>query len=166
VPTARAACPGSFDPFTLGHLDVVRRAAQLFDEVVVAVGRNTAKNSLFTPEERLDLARVSLKGLANVSVKPLEQGLLVDFCRDNACDWIVKGVRFAGDFDYELQMYRMNHSLSGVETMFLPATADYATLSSTILREVALNGGDVSHLVTPEVNQAVLAKVAALRNPE
>jgi pantetheine-phosphate adenylyltransferase len=148
----------------LGHLDIITRAANLFDEVVVAVGRNTTKNTLFNPDERLELAALTVRHLPNVRVLPLSQGLLVDFCRDNGCDWIVKGVRFAGDFDYELQMYRMNHSLSGVETMFLPAAHEYGTLSSTILREVARNGGDVSHLVTPEVNDAVLKKMASLTN--
>ncbi len=155
----KAICPGSFDPVTLGHLDVISRAAALFDEVVVAVGRNSAKNYLFTPDERVELVRAATDQLPNVSVTTLT-GLLVDFCRDQGAEAIVKGLRFASDFDFELQMAHMNHALSGVETVLLPSSARWATLSSTMIREVASLGGDVSAFVPDLVAQRITEKSA------
>lgn len=156
----RAICPGSFDPVTHGHLDIVKRAAHFFDEVLVAVGRNSAKNYLFTPDERVEMLVDATRDLPNVRVQLLD-GLLVDYCREHDVDCIVKGLRFAGDFEFELQMAQMNHALSGIETVMLPTSAQWATLSSTMIREVAKLGGDVSQFVTPVVNERIRAKVAA-----
>lgn len=144
-----AICPGSFDPVTHGHLDVITRAAALFDEVVVAVGRNSAKNYLFTTDERLELVRATTAHLTNVTVAELD-GLLVDFARARGAKVLVKGIRFASDFDFELQMAHMNAAVGSVETVMLPASAQWSTLSSTMIREVASYGGDVSAFV-PEV---------------
>jgi pantetheine-phosphate adenylyltransferase len=149
--------PGSFDPFHLGHLDVVTRAAQLFDEVVVAVGVNITKNYLFTPGERLELAREATAFLPNVRVLQLE-GLLVDFCAAVGADTVVKGLRFGSDFDYELQMAKINDELGGIETLLLPATSPFGTLSATMIREVVLAGGDVSAFVPVEVAKAIAAR--------
>jgi len=144
-----AICPGSFDPVTHGHLDVIRRAAALFDEVIVAVGRNSAKNYLFTLEERLDLVRRTTAEWSNVRVAALD-GLLVDFARAQGAGVLVKGLRFASDFDFELQMAHINAVVGSVETVMLPASSQWSTLSSTMIREVASYGGDVSAFV-PEV---------------
>lgn len=144
-----AICPGSFDPITHGHLDIIRRAAELFDEIVVAVGQNSAKNYLLAPQDRLALVRETTSDLPNVTAEAMD-GLLVDFARVHGAGVLVKGLRFAGDFDFELQMAHINAVVGGVETVMLPATSVWATLSSTMVREVALNGGDVSAFV-PEV---------------
>jgi pantetheine-phosphate adenylyltransferase len=148
----RAACPGSFDPVTNGHLDVVQRAAGLFDEVVVAVLVNESKRGLFTVDERLDMLRESTAelGLANVRVDAFE-GLLVDFCAANDVNVIVKGLRAAGDFDFELQMAQMNRGLSGVETVFLPTSPEWSYVASSLVKEVARLGGDVTKHVPPAV---------------
>ena len=153
----RALCPGSFDPVTYGHLDIIERAERLFGEVVVAVGRNSAKRNLFSPEERVDMLTQACGGRPGVRVLLLE-GLLVDFARAQECDVIVKGLRFAGDFEFELQMAQMNAHLTGVETVLLPTAARWAAVSSTIIREVAGYGGDVSEFVPP----GVAARLAAL----
>lgn len=160
----RAICPGSFDPVTHGHLDIVTRASALFDEVVVAVGRNSAKNYLFTPDERVAMLTNATAGLANVRVMLLD-GLLVDFCRDQGVDVVVKGLRFAGDFEFELQMAQMNHALSGIETIMLPTAARWAHLSSTMIREIARLGGDVTQFVTPVVAERIAEKVGETDAP-
>jgi pantetheine-phosphate adenylyltransferase len=148
----RAVCPGSFDPVTNGHLDVIRRAAGLFDEVIVAVLVNEAKRGLFPVEERLEMLREALaaSGDSNVKVDSFE-GLLVDFCSANDVDVIVKGIRAAGDIDTELQMAQMNRSLSGVETVFLPTDPQWSYVSSSLVKEVARLGGDVSTHVPSSV---------------
>ena len=153
----RAICPGSFDPVTHGHLDIIERASRMFEEVFVAVGRNSAKNNLFTAEERADMVLEATRDLPNVRVELLD-GLLVDFCRRRDIDVIVKGLRFAGDFEFEVQMAQMNHALSGIETIMLPTAARWAHLSSTIIREVAKLGGDVSQFVTADVAERIRAK--------
>mgnify|MGYP000152446986 FL=1 len=155
----RAVCPGSFDPITRGHLDIIGRAAAVFSEVIVAVGRNSTKNYMFGFAERIELATDAVSGLPNVQVAPID-GLLVDFCRERAVRVIVKGVRFGSDFDYELQMSQLNRQLSGIETVLLPAGREFGTISSSMLREVAYNGADISMFVTPAVNTAVLDKLA------
>jgi pantetheine-phosphate adenylyltransferase len=146
----RAVCPGSFDPITNGHLDIIERASKLFDEVVIVVGVNNSKNRLFEPDERLEMIRESTAGLTNVSVDVF-RGLLVDFCRAHGIQVIVKGLRAVSDFDYELQMGQMNRSLAEVDTLFMPADPHYSFLSSSLVKEVATYGGDVSGLVPEPV---------------
>jgi pantetheine-phosphate adenylyltransferase len=148
----RAVCPGSFDPVTNGHLDIVRRAAGLFDEVIVAVLVNEAKRELFTVDERVEMLREAVAGdsLTNVKVDSFE-GLLVDFCTANDVSAVVKGLRAAGDFDFELQMAQMNRSLSGVETVFVPTSPEYSFVASSLVREIARFGADVSKHVPPSV---------------
>lgn len=158
VEPVRAVCPGSFDPITNGHLDIITRAAAVFSEIVVAVGRNSTKNYMFDFDERMDLAVDAVAHLPNVRVAAIE-GLLVDFCVQQGARVIVKGVRFGSDFDYELQMSQLNRQLSGIETVLLPAGQEFGTISSSMLREVAHAGADISRFVTPAVNKAVLAKV-------
>jgi len=161
-PSVVAVCPGSFDPVTLGHLDVVERATMLFAHVIVGVGRNTTKNYLFDFDERLTLVQDAMAHLPSVRVLPIE-GLLTRFCAEHGATVIVKGLRFATDFDYELQMAQLNTALSGVETVLLPGSRLYGAISSTMLREVAFNGGDIAQFVTPQVDSAVRAKVAEFR---
>ncbi len=147
----RAVCPGSFDPVTNGHLDVIGRAAGLFDEIVVAVGVNPSKSTrLFTAEERLDMLRQACSGWENVRVAEFS-GLLTDFCRAEGIGAIVKGLRAVSDFDYELQMAQMNASLTDVETVFMPTSPEWSFLASSLVKEVAMFGGDVSKLVPPHV---------------
>ncbi|NDF43144.1 MAG: pantetheine-phosphate adenylyltransferase [Actinobacteria bacterium] len=133
-----------------GHLDVIERASHLFDEVVIAVLVNNSKSSLFTIEERIVLARDSVKHLSNVKVD-MWSGLLVDYCRENGVDAIVKGLRAVSDFDYELQMAQMNLQLKSVDTLLMATKPAYSFLSSSLVREIARYGGDVSNLVPPGV---------------
>lgn len=158
VEPVRAVCPGSFDPVSRGHLDIISRAAVVFSEVIVAIGRNTTKNYMFDLDERLALVHDAVADLPNVRVAAIE-GLLVDFCARHQARVIVKGVRFGSDFDYELQMSQLNRQLSGIETVLLPAGREFGTISSSLLREVAFNGADISAFVTDAVNKAVLAKL-------
>jgi pantetheine-phosphate adenylyltransferase len=146
----RVVCPGSFDPVTNGHLDIISRAAQLYDEVVVAVFRNPNKTAFFSTEERLELLREATKGLENVRVERFE-GLIVDFCKANDISAVVKGLRAVSDFDYEMQMAQMNYSQAGVETLFMTTNPLYAFLSSSLVKDFAKFGGDVSGLVPPIV---------------
>ncbi|CAB4936305.1 MAG: pantetheine-phosphate adenylyltransferase [Actinobacteria bacterium] len=156
----RAVCPGSFDPVTNGHLDVFIRASRLFDEVVVAVLINKTKRSLFTVDERIEMLNEVVSPLGNVTVESFH-GLLVDFCRDREIPAIVKGLRAVSDFDYELQMAQMNHGLAGVETLFVSTNPLYSYLSSSLVKEVATFGGDVSGLVPPSVLDRMLAALHA-----
>jgi pantetheine-phosphate adenylyltransferase len=148
----RAVCPGSFDPVTNGHHDIVRRAAALFDEVIVAVLVNEAKRGMFTVDERLEMLREALSdaGVSNVKVDSFE-GLLVEFCSANDVDVIVKGIRAAGDVDFEVQMAQMNRSLSGIETVLVPTSPEWSYVASSLVKEVARHGGDVSSHVPPAV---------------
>jgi pantetheine-phosphate adenylyltransferase len=155
----RAVCPGSFDPVTNGHLDIVRRASTLFDEVVVAVGTNVSKNRLFTPDERIEMMRRACADLGNVSVEAFS-GLVTTFCTEHDIAAIVKGLRAASDFDYELQMAQMNASLTGVETVFLPTSPDRGFVSSSLVKEVAGFGGDVSAFVPDFVHDALRARLS------
>jgi pantetheine-phosphate adenylyltransferase len=154
----RVACPGSFDPVTNGHLDIINRAAQLYDEVVVAVGGNPAKTTLFTPTERVELIREATKELANVRVDHFD-GLVVDFCRRNDISAIVKGLRAVSDFDYEMQMAQMNYSQAGVETLFMTTNPLYAFLSSSLVKDFCKYGGDVSGLVPANVLDQLTARL-------
>lgn len=142
----RAVCPGSFDPVTNGHLDIISRACNLFDEVVVAVLINKKKQGMFTVEERIELLREVTADHPNVVVDSFH-GLLVDFCREREIAAIVKGLRAVSDFDYELQMAQMNYQLSGVDTVFVSTNPLYSFLSSSLVKEVATYGGDVSGLL-------------------
>ena len=155
----RAVCPGSFDPVTNGHLDIITRAAQLYDEVVVAVGANLTKTTLFTPTERVELIRDATKELDNVRVDRFD-GLIVDFCRRNEISAIIKGLRAVSDFDYEMQMAQMNYSQAGVETLFMTTNPLYAFLSSSLVKEFCKYGGDVSGLVPANVLQHLGARLA------
>ncbi len=146
----RVVCPGSFDPVTNGHLDIISRAAQLYDEVVVAVGRNPSKTALFTAQERVELLGSVTQKLDNVRVE-LFDGLIVDFCRSKDISAIIKGLRAVSDFDYEMQMAQMNYSQAGVETLFMTTNPRYTFLSSSLVKEFARFGGDVSGLVPPSV---------------
>ena len=155
----RAVCPGSFDPATFGHRDIVRRASTLFDEVVVAVGTNVSKNRLFTPEERIEMMRRACADLGNVRVEGFT-GLVTTFCTEHDIAAIVKGLRAASDFDYELQMAQMNSSLTGVETVFLPTSPDRGFVSSSLVKEVAGFGGDVSAFVPDFVHDALRERLS------
>ena len=145
----KAVCPGSFDPVTNGHLDIIARASKLYDEVTVGVLVNKTKNGLFTLDERMDMVRETTAGYGNVIVESFD-GLLVDFAAARGIPVIVKGLRAVSDFDYELQMAQMNHSLAGIETLFLSTNPLYSFLSSSLVKEVATYGGDVSGLI-PEI---------------
>lgn len=155
----RAVCPGSFDPVTLGHLDVVARASGLFDEVVVAVLVNKRKEGLFTVDERMEMLRETTADLPNIRVDSFH-GLLVDYCTTHDVRAIVKGLRAVTDFDYELQMAQMNQRLSGIDTLFMSTTPEFSFLSSSLVKEVATYGGDVSHLLPPTVHQQLLDRLA------
>jgi pantetheine-phosphate adenylyltransferase len=159
--TIRAVCPGSFDPVTHGHLDIIERTARLADEVIVAVGGNMAKNALFTPQERVEMVQAACAGWDNVLVMPLT-GLLVQFCAAQNASVISKGVR-AADFDYELQMAQMNRRLTGVETMLLPADPKWGFLSSSLVREIATLGGEVAEFLPAEVAIRTAERVSSRR---
>jgi pantetheine-phosphate adenylyltransferase len=156
----RAVCPGSFDPVTLGHLDIVGRASAIYDEVTVAVLINKKKSSLYTVEERMQLLGEVTRGYGNVVVDAFH-GLLVDYCRAKDIPVIVKGLRAVSDFDYELQMAQMNLSLAGVETLFMTTNPLYSFLSSSLVKEVATYGGDVSGLVPDVVHQSLVERLSA-----
>ena len=160
----KAVCPGSFDPITNGHLDVIERASHLFDEVVIAVLVNNSKSSLFTIEERIVLARDCVKHLPNVKVD-MWSGVLVDYCRENKVDAIVKGLRAVSDFDYELQMAQMNLQLKGVDTLLMATKPAYSFLSSSLVREIARYGGDVSNLVPAGVLSELTRKAKDSPSP-
>lgn len=155
----RAVCPGSFDPVTHGHLDIIGRTAALADEVVVAVGTNVAKNALFSPDERVAMLADACVAWVNVSVTTFT-GLLVDFCTANRIDLVSKGVR-ADDFDYELRMAQMNRRLTGVDTILLPTDPRWSFVSSSLVREVATLGGDVSGFLPAAVAEQTAARVRA-----
>lgn len=151
-----AVCPGSFDPVTFGHLDVIERAASRFDELIVACTRNVGKAPMFDLEDRVDLIQQCVSHLDNVTVASFD-GLLVDFCRERGVGVIVKGLRAVSDFEYELQMAQMNGRLGDVETFFLTTSPVYSFLSSSLVKEVARFGGDVSDFV-PDVVAERLAQ--------
>ena len=156
----RALTPGTFDPITTGHIDIITRAAQLMDEVIVAVAVSEKKHPLFSLEERVALARESTKHIPNVRVEPFNE-LLVDFAARMEATVIVKGLRAITDFEYEFQMNALNHQLdSFLETAFIMSPPQYMYLSSSIVRELASYGGDVSQFVPPCVNDALRKKFA------
>ena len=150
VRVRRVACPGSFDPVTNGHLDIISRAALLYDEVLVVVGANQAKHGLFTVEERVEMLREVTSGLKNVEIGTF-RGLLVDFCRVNEVSAIVKGLRAVSDFEYEMEMAQMNYRLAEIETLFIAANPGYSFLRSSLVKEICRYGGDVTSLVPETV---------------
>lgn len=162
----RCVCPGSYDPATAGHLDVIVRAAGLFDEVVVAVLHNPAKPGTFTVTQRVQMLRESLDGRAGVRVEEYAGGLLVDFCREQGAAAVVKGLRGGTDFAYELPMALMNRHLTGLETVFLPGDPRFEHVSSSLIKEVAAHGGDVSELVPGPVLQRLDALRRATVDPD
>jgi pantetheine-phosphate adenylyltransferase len=149
-----ALCPGTFDPVTNGHLDIIERASRLFDRVVAAVVENPSKEPLFTLEERRTMLKEAVADLENVEVDSFS-GLLVDHARDQGIPLVVKGIRAISDFDYELQMAQMNHRLSGMETCFVPTNPMWSYLSSSLVKEVARLGGEISGLVPDHVEARV-----------
>lgn len=158
----RCVCPGSYDPVTAGHLDVIRRALGLFDEVVVAVLANPSKAGTFSLDERVGLLRESLGGLERVRVDAVPPGpLLVDYCRSIGAVAVVKGLRSGTDFAYELPMALMNRRLSGLETVFLPGDPGLEHISSSLVKEVAAHGGDVTGMVPDAVLPRLLERVCA-----
>ncbi len=152
----KVICPGSFDPVTNGHLDVFKRAAQIADEVTVAVLVNRTKSGLFSVDERMEILREVTSSLPNVRVDSFH-GLLVDYCREHEIQAIVKGLRAISDFDYELQMAQMNYRLADVETLFVSTNPQFSFLSSSLIKEISRYGGDVEGLVP----QAVLERLPA-----
>ncbi len=153
-----AVCPGSFDPVTLGHIDVFERAAAQFDEIVVAILINPNKEGMFTPEERISLIEQSTTHLPNLRVES-GQGLVVDFVLAHGLTAIVKGLRTGTDFEYELQMAQMNKHIAGVDTFFVATAPRYSFVSSSLAKEVAALGGDVSALLPEPVNAALRTKL-------
>lgn len=153
-----AVYPGTFDPITNGHSDLVARAARLFERVIVAVAKDTGKNPVCGIEERVDLARIALAGIEGVKVVPFE-GLLVEFCRAHQASVVIRGLRAVSDFEFEFQLASMNRRLAPeIETIFLTPAEQYSFISSTLVREIARLGGDVSEFVHPEVQRLLARK--------
>jgi len=155
----RAVCPGSFDPITYGHLDIIERASHHFDEVIVAVLENRTKSSLFTVAERISMITEVTNKYTNVRIDSWS-GLLVEYCKSNDVQSIVKGLRAVSDFEYELQMAQVNLQGSGVETMFMATSPTHSFLSSSLVKELAHYGGDVSTMVPSSINEALKRRVA------
>ena len=149
-----ALCPGTFDPVTNGHLDIIGRASQTFELVVVAALENPSKEPMFTLEERVAMLKEACSGMPNVTVVSF-RGLLVDLARSHGDAAIVKGLRAVSDYEYEIQMAQMNHRLAGVETLFMPTSPNWSFLSSSLVKEVAQLGGNVSGLVPDHVRTAL-----------
>ncbi len=152
-------CPGSFDPVTNGHLDIIGRAALLYDEVIVVVGANLAKKGLFTVAERVEMLTEVTARFGNVRVDTF-RGLLVEYCKANSVSAIVKGLRAVSDFEFEMEMAQMNYRLAGIETLFMTANPLYSFLRSSLVKEIAAYGGDVSSLVPESVLDELQARLA------
>ncbi len=160
----RAIYPGSFDPVTLGHLDIIERSSRVVDELIIGVLINNKKNPTFTMEERLEMIREATKELKNVKALSFE-GLTVDFARQNDANLIIRGLRAVTDFESEMQIAQTNHSImSQIDTMFFTTSLEYAFLSSTIVKEVAFYGGDISGFVPPNVEKMLKSKYAGAHN--
>jgi pantetheine-phosphate adenylyltransferase len=155
---SRAVFPGTFDPPTNGHLDVITRAAAAFDELIVAAGVNQSKQRLFSIEERVEMLTEIAAPFGNVRIGTFE-GLLVDYCRAEGARVIVKGLRSGGDYDYELQMAQMNRKMSGVDTVFLPTAPENGYISSSLVKEIARLGGEVADFLPPGVHDRLLKKL-------
>ncbi len=160
---SRVVCPGSFDPITNGHLDIIERASSLFDEVVIAVLVNQTKSSLFTVEERIEMIKEVTAKYKNVRVDSWS-GLLVDFCKSNQINTIVKGLRAVSDFDYELQMSQVNLQLQGVETLFMATAPSHSFLSSSLVKEIASHGGDVSAYMPAAIVSKLKSRVVSKKS--
>ena len=159
----RAVYPGSFDPVTFGHLDIIRRSAVLVDELIVGVLTNSAKTPLFSAEERVNILEKATRDIPNVIIKPFD-GLSVNFARENHAQVIVRGLRAVTDFEFELQMAQTNRVLApDIDTVFLTTSLEYAYLSSTIMKEVAGYDGDLSKFAPPEITEAVKKKMHDLK---
>ena len=154
-----ALCPGTFDPVTNGHLDVIGRASELFESVVVAVVENPSKTPLFTLQERVELLEEAVRDLPNVQVGSF-RGLLVDHARATGAAVIVKGLRAISDYEYEIQMAQMNQRIGAVDTLFMATSPRWSFLSSSLVREVARFGGDVEGLVPDHVRKALIDRLA------
>ena len=155
----RVVCPGSFDPVTNGHLDIIGRASGLYDEVIVAVLINVTKHSLFTVDERVEMLGEVTGHYGNVKIDRFH-GLLVDFCAANGITAVIKGLRAVSDFEYEMQMAQMNYRMAKVETLFMTTNPLYSFLSSSLVKEIARYGGDVSGLVPDPVLSRLRARLA------
>ncbi|MEO5874036.1 MAG: pantetheine-phosphate adenylyltransferase [Streptosporangiaceae bacterium] len=154
----RVVCPGSFDPVTNGHLDIISRASSLYDEVVVMVSINMAKKNLFTVDERVELIRAVTQEYGNIKVDSFH-GLTVDYCKAHDIPVIVRGLRAVTDFDYELQIAQMNHRMAGVETLFMATNPLYAFLSSSLMKEVVQWGGDIAGLVPDLIHERLIERL-------
>lgn len=154
----RVVCPGTFDPVTLGHTDIFRRASRMFDEVIVAIGVNGSKNRLFTPDERMEMLREVTSELPNVRVRGFT-GLIVDFCTEQGAQGVVKGLRDGQDLAYEQPMAQMNSRLSGLETVYLGTDPSLAFVSSSLVKEVAAMGGDVTPFLAPVVHRRLMDRL-------
>jgi pantetheine-phosphate adenylyltransferase len=150
----RAIFPGSFDPITNGHLDVINRGMKLFDELIVAVGKSPLKNQLFSPEERVEMIAELIKDLPGVSVEGFD-GLTVEYAKQKKADVILRGLRSLTDMNYELELAMTNRSVAGIETVFIMTTEQYGFISSTLIRQVASLGGDISNMVPSSVNRLI-----------
>jgi len=148
----RAIFPGSFDPITNGHLDVINRGIKLFDELIVAVGKSPLKNQLFSPEERVQMIVELVRDIPGVSVEDFD-GLTVEFAKQKKADVILRGLRSLTDMHYELELAMTNRSVAGIETVFIMTTEQYGFISSTLIRQVASLGGDITNLVPANVNR-------------
>ena len=157
-----AVYPGTFDPLTLGHQDILKRACRLFDGVILAIAASPSKKPLFSLEERIQLAQQALVDLPQVQVRGFE-GLLVDFMQEHQAQVVLRGLRSGADFDYELPLAQLNRSLTGVDSVFLPPSPELSFIASSLVREVASLGGRVDHLVQPEIAEALQQKFN--RNP-
>ncbi len=158
----RAIFPGSFDPITNGHLDVIRRAINLFDELIIAVGRSPVKNQLFTPEERVEMIAELITDMPGVIVESFE-GLMVEFAARRKADVVLRGLRSLTDVQYEFQLAMTNRAVAGIETIFIMTSEQYGFTSSTLIREIASLGGDLSNLIPPSVNRRLEERFSRLR---
>jgi len=158
----RAIFPGSFDPITNGHLDVVRRGIRLFDELIIAVGRSPIKNQLFTPEERVEMIRELITDMPRVIVESFE-GLTVEYAAKREADVILRGLRSLTDVQYEFQLAMTNRAVAGIETIFIMTSEQYGFTSSTLIREVASLGGDLSNLIPANVHKRLEGRFSRLK---
>jgi pantetheine-phosphate adenylyltransferase len=161
----RAIFPGSFDPITNGHMDVVKRAMRFVDELIIAVGRSPIKNQLFTPEERVEMIAELITDMPGVIVESFE-GLMVDYAAKRKADIILRGLRSLTDVQYEFQLAMTNRAVAGIETVFIMTSEQYGFTSSTLIREIASLGGDLSNLIPPSVQKRLEGRFARLAGPQ